>query len=120
MISGKLQKRIEKLSSESGNEIRITKRYIDPEDTIFDVATYISHNIQNSFFVIECEMKYTTDNSSDVFKYSFEVQRVNDNIITDFNMKQELKQKMKNIMTDIGYTNNIMIENQIQTITIQR
>ena len=58
MVSEKLQKRIEKLESENKNEIRITKRYIDSDDTIFDVASYITKNVKNSFFIIDCGMIY--------------------------------------------------------------
>jgi len=118
MISEKLIKRLEKLESET--EIKITPRYIDADDTIFDVATYIHHNIKNTFFVIECEMKYTSNISSNVYNYSFEVQTVNENRITDFNMKKELKQRLDNVMNDVGYSNNIQIENKIKKIIIQK
>jgi len=118
MISEKLIKRLEKLESET--EIRITKRYIDADDTIFDVASYIDKNIKNSFVIIECELKYTSNNSSNVYDYSFEVQTVNENRITDFDMKKELEKKLNNILYDIGYSNNIQIENQIKKIIIQK
>lgn len=120
MVSDKLQKRIEKLKSENENELRITRRYIDPDDTIFDVASYIAENVDNSFFVIECELEYTSKISSDVYKYSFEVQTVNNNRITDFNMKKELEQKLGNIIDDIGYANNIRIDNKITKIMIHK
>lgn len=120
MVSDKLQKRIEKLKSENENEFRITRRYIDPDDTIFDVASYIAENVDNSFFVIECELEYTSKISSDVYKYSFEVQTVNKNRITDFNMKKELEQKLGNIIDDIGYANNIRIDNKITKIMIHK
>lgn len=118
MISEKLKKRIDKLKSE--NEIRITKRYIDSKDTIFDVATYIYENVDSSFFSIECELKYISDISVNTYNYSFEVQSVNDNRITDFNINVELSKKLSNLMNDVGYTNNICVENRIVVITIEK
>lgn len=118
MLSEKLEKRIKKLEDES--EIKITKRYIDSDDTIFDVATYIYENIDCSFFIIECELKYTSDIFSKVYNYSFEVESVNDNRITNFNIKKNLKQKIGSILDDIGYTNNIQLENHIKKIVIEK
>ncbi len=118
MISEKLRKRIEKLKSENETEIRITKRYIDSDDTIFDVATYIYENINSSFFTIECELEYTSNILSKIYNYSFEVQTENNNRITNFNIRKELKEKLDKILTDIGYVNNITLKNQIKTIII--
>ena len=109
---------MKKLKSES--EIRITKRYIDPSDTIFNVATYIYDNVDSSFFSIECELKIMSDISVNTHNYSFEVQSVNNNRITNFNVKEELSKKLGNLMNDIGYTNNICVENRIIVIMIQK
>ena len=120
MVSEKLQNRLKKLESENTSEIKITKRYIDETDTIFNVATYIYHNIRSSFFIIECELKYTTIISSNTHNYSFEVEIVDENRITNFNIKKTLKQKLDKIIDDVGYSNNITIENRIKKIIIQK
>lgn len=122
MVSEKLIKRIEKLRSGNEEEMKITKRYIDTKDTVFDVATYITENVDSSFFVIECELKYTSNVSDQVYNYSFEVQTTKGNIVTGYNFKEDMKQKIlsNNILTDVGYNNNIQIENRIIKIIIQK
>lgn len=120
MVSEKLMKRIEKLESDGVDELRITKRYIDGDDAVFDVATYIFKNVKSSFFVIECELKYSSSISSNIYDYSFEVQTINDNRITDFNLGKQLEKKLDNIIHDIGYANVIHLENQIKRIIIQK
>ena len=145
MVSEKLIKRIEKLRSGNEEEMKITKRYIDTKDTVFDVATYITENVDSSFFVIECELKYREtrwdgninryypvaecddiflhfNHYDQVYNYSFEVQTTKGNIVTGYNFKEDMKQKIlsNNILTDVGYNNNIQIENRIIKITIQK